>query len=310
MGFFLRLILTGLGWSFGGPLGGIIGYAIGSLFSSGSPRVIRSGVTDTFGNTEEKRDFNVTLLVLSAAVMKADGNVKRSELDYVKRFFLQNFGQQRAENYIKMLREILQKDYDIYEVSQQVGRYMDYSTRLQLLHYLFGIAEADGVVSAKELHVINTISDYMGITNSDFASVKAMFIRETDSAYKILGVAPTATDDEVKRAYREMAKKNHPDLVSNLGDEVRQAAEKKFQRINEAYRELEAEGRLCHVKTEVDPCHELSGIAARLEGGGDELAVLRFHLFDGGVFNEVDDDASVSHSVIRPSVLLSDGFTR
>ena len=106
---------------------------------------------------------------------------------------------------------------------------------MQLLHYLFGIAEADGVVSAKELHVINTISDNMGITNSDFASVKAMFIRETDSAYKILGVAPTATDDEVKRAYREMAKKNHPDLVSNLGDEVRQAAEKKFQEINAAY---------------------------------------------------------------------------
>ena len=224
MGFFLKLILTGLGWSFGGPLGGIIGYAIGSLFSGGSPRVIRSEVTDTFGNTEEKRDFNVTLLVLSAAVMKADGNVKR-----------QNFGQQRAENYIKMLREILQKDYNIYEVSQQVGRYMDYSTRLQLLHYLFGIAESDGVVSPQELSVINTISDYMGITNSDFASVKAMFIKETDSAYKILGIEPSATDEEVKKAYREMAKKNHPDLVSSLGDEVRQAAEKKFQEINAAY---------------------------------------------------------------------------
>ena len=234
MGFFLKLILTGLGWSFGGPLGGIIGFAIGSLFG-GSPRVIRSEVTDTFGNTEEKRDFNVTLLVLSAAVMKADGNVKRSELDYVKRFFLQNFGQERAENYIKMLREILQKDYNIYEVSQQVGRYMDYSTRLQLLHYLFGIAEADGKVSPQELRVINTISDYMGVTKSDFASVKAMFIKETDSAYKILGIEPSATDEEVKKAYREMAKKNHPDLVSNLGDEVRTAAEKKFQEINAAY---------------------------------------------------------------------------
>ena len=109
MGFFLKLFLTGLGWAFGGPLGGIIGYAIGALFSGNGPRVIRSEVTDTFGNTEEKRDFNVTLLVLSAAVMKADGNVKRSELDYVKRFFLQNFGQNRAESYIKMLREILDK---------------------------------------------------------------------------------------------------------------------------------------------------------------------------------------------------------
>ena len=238
MGFFLKLILTGLGWAFGGPLGGIIGYAIGSLFSGNRPRVIRSEVEDTFGNTEEKRDFNVTLLVLSAAVMKADGNVKRSELDYVKRFFLQNFGQQRAENYIKMLREILDKDYNLYEVSQQVGRYMDYSSRLQLLHYLFGIADADGRISQEELDVINTISDYMGITNSDFASVKAMFIKETDSAYKILGIEPSATDEEVKKAYREMAKKNHPDLVTNLGEEVRQAAEKKFQEINGAYESI------------------------------------------------------------------------
>ena len=232
------MILTGLGWAFGGPLGGIIGYAIGALFSGNRPRVIRSQVEDTFGNTEEKRDFNVTLLVLSAAVMKADGNVKRSELDYVKRFFLQNFGQIRAENYIKMLREILEKEYNLYEVSQQVGRYMDYSSRLQLLHYLFGIADADGRVTQEELAVINTISDYMGITNSDFQSVKAMFIKETDSAYKILGIESSATDEEVKRAYREMAKKNHPDLVSSLGDEVRQAAEKKFQEINAAYESI------------------------------------------------------------------------
>lgn len=234
MGFFLRLILTGLGWSFGGPLGAIIGYAMGGIFS-GRPTAIRSEVNDTFGNTEEKRDFNVTLLVLSAAVMKADGNVKKSELDYVKRFFLQNFGQQRAESYIKMLREILEKDYNLYEVSQQVGRYMDYASRLQLLHYLFGIANADGTISQDEISVVNLISDYMGVSSSDFASVKAMFIKETDSAYKILGIAPSASDEEVKKAYREMAKKNHPDLVSNLGEEVRQAAEKKFQEINAAY---------------------------------------------------------------------------
>jgi len=231
----LKLILMGLGWSFGGPLGAIVGYAIGSLFSSNNPTRIRSEVTDTFGDTEEQRDFNVTLLVLSAAVMKADGNVKKSELDFVKRFFLQNFGQERAEKYIKMLREILAKDYNLYEVSQQVGRYMDYSSRLQLLHYLFGIAEADGQIAPEELSVINTISDYMGITNSDFQSMKAMFIKETDSAYKILGIDPSATDEEVKRAYREMAKKNHPDLVGNLGEEVRQAAERKFQEINAAY---------------------------------------------------------------------------
>ena len=238
MGCFTRLILIGLGWAFGGPIGGIIGYALGGLFSSNRPSVMRSEVNDQFGNTEEKRDFNVTLLVLSAAVMKADGGVKRSELDYVKRFFLQNFGQERAENYIKMLREILEKDYNLYDVSRQVGQYMDYSSRLQLLHYLFGIAAADGAVSTSELDVLHTISMYMGVIEPDYQSIKAMFVKEvnaSDNAYRILGVDANASDEEVKKAYREMAKKNHPDLVSNLGEEVHQAAEKKFQEINEAY---------------------------------------------------------------------------
>lgn len=238
MGFLTRIILMGLGWAFAGPLGGIIGYAIGSLFSGVSPRVMRYEVNEHFGNTEEQRDFNVSLLVLSAAVMKADGGVKKSELDYVKRFFLQNFGQERAEKSIKMLREILDKEYNLYEVAGQVGRYMDYSSRLQLLHYLFGIAAADGFVSDQEMDVIHTISSAMGIVESDYASIKAMFVREesvSNNAYTILGVDASATDEEVKKAYREMAKKNHPDLVSNLGEEVHQAAEKKFQEINEAY---------------------------------------------------------------------------
>lgn len=238
MGCFTRILLTGLGWSFGGPIGGIIGYALGSLLSGVRPSVMRTEVNEQFGNTEEKRDFNVTLLVLSAAVMKADGSVKKSELDYVKRFFLQNFGQERAENYIKMLREILNKDYNIYDVSRQVGQYMDYSSRLQLLHYLFGIAAADGNVSDQEISVVQTISMYMGIYDSDYQSIKAMFVKEvnaSENAYKILGVDPNASDEEVKKAYREMAKKNHPDLVSNLGEEVRKAAETKFQQINQAY---------------------------------------------------------------------------
>ena len=115
---------------------------------------------------------------------------------------------------------------------------MDYSSRLQLLHYLFGIAAADGDVSNLELGVIQTISRSMGVVDADYQSIKAMFVREinaSDNAYKILGVDPSASDEEVKKAYREMAKKNHPDLVSNLGEEVRVAAEKKFQEINQAY---------------------------------------------------------------------------
>lgn len=219
----------GLGWAFGGPLGAIIGFAIGSAFGNSS------NTEEYIGGTTQQRDFNVSLLVLSAAVMKADGSVKKSELDYVKRFFLSNFGQERAEKYILMLREILKQDIQIYDVSQQIGRFMDYSSKLQLLHYLFGIASADGTTHDNEVDVISVISKYMGISSSDFQSIKAMFVQQVDSAYKILGIDANATDDEVKKAYREMAKKYHPDKVAYLGDDVRKSAEQKLQEVNEAY---------------------------------------------------------------------------
>lgn len=222
----------GLGWAFGGPLGAIIGFALGSIFSNTSES------EQYIGTTSQQRDFNVSLLVLSAAVMKADGSVKRSELDYVKRFFLTNFGQERAEKYILMLREILKQDIQVFEVSQQVGRFMDYSSKLQLLHYLFGIASADGSTHDNEIDVISTIAKYMGISNADFQSIKAMFVQQVDNAYKILGIDSNATDEDVKKAYREMAKKYHPDKVAYLGEEVRKSAEQKLQEVNEAYEKI------------------------------------------------------------------------
>lgn len=222
----------GLGWAFGGPLGAIIGFAIGSIFSNSSES------EQYIGTTAQQRDFNVSLLVLSAAVMKADGSVKKSELDYVKRFFLTNFGQERAEKYILMLREILKQDIQVYEVSQQVGRFMDYSSKLQLLHYLFGIASADGSTHNNEIDIISIIAKYMGIASSDFQSIKAMFVQQVDSAYKILGIDSNATDEDVKKAYREMAKKYHPDKVAYLGEDVRKSAEQKLQEVNEAYEKI------------------------------------------------------------------------
>ena len=222
----------GLGWAFGGPLGAIIGFAIGSAFGNNYDS------REYIGSTTQQRDFNVSLLVLSAAVMKADGSIKKSELDYVKHFYLTNFGQERAEKYILMLREILKQEIQVYDVSQQVGRFMDYSSKLQLLHYLFGIATADGSTHENEVDVISVISKYMGISSADFQSIKAMFVQEVDSAYKILGIEPNTTEDDIKKAYREMAKKYHPDKVAYLGEDVRKSAEQKLQEVNEAYEKI------------------------------------------------------------------------
>ena len=231
----------GLGWALGGPIGGLLGFYLGSMFE-GDTKNSRSAFQEhpyaSAGRPTQSGDFSLSLLVLSAAVMKADGVVKKSELDYVKRFFVSNFGEAKTVQQMQVLKELLKKDINVQDVSVQIRSAMDYSSRLQLLHYLFGIAGADRVTADSEIDMIQNIAGFMGLTSADFKSVKAMFVKDTDSAYKILNVSPNASDSEVKKAYHKMAIKYHPDKVSHLGEEVQQAAEDKFQKLNAAYDEI------------------------------------------------------------------------
>lgn len=227
----------GLGWAFGGPIGGLIGFMFGSMFDSGDNPGYRSHPYEE-GTPTQSGDFSMSLLVLSAAVMKADGVVKKSELEYVRRFFDNNFGVEKSNQQMLILRELLKKDINVQDVSYQISRYMDYSSKLQLLHYLFGIALADGHVDNSEINVIQSISGFLKLSQADYNSVKAMFVKDTDSAYKILEIEPDATDEELKKAYKKMAIKYHPDKVSHLGEDVRKAAEDKFQKLNAAYDEI------------------------------------------------------------------------
>jgi DnaJ like chaperone protein len=220
-----------LGWAFGGPIGALLGFAFGKMYEDMNAGTFAQGGT-------QQSDFNVSLLVLTAAVMKADGVVKRAELDFVKRFFLTNFGKERAEQYVLMLREILKQEIRLAEVGGQIRQFMDYPSRLQLMHYLFGVALADGQLAAAELQTLTSIGGYLGLSPADFNSIKAMFVKEVDSAYKILEIDPNASDEVVKKAYRDMAFKYHPDKLSHLGEEVHRSAEKKFQEVSAAYDQI------------------------------------------------------------------------
>jgi len=237
MGKFTKWIAGGLGWAFFGPLGGLLGFALGSfLQSTDTPTPVKSSEKKTTTG-----DFAISLLVLVAAVMKADGKVLRSELDYVKSYFVHVFGRSAAGEAIILLRDLLKQDIDVKAVSTQIRSQMDYASRLQMLHFLFGIANANGKIEPGELNILQTIAGYIGINNKDIDSIKAMFIVETDSAYKILEIEPTATNDEVKQAYRKMAVKYHPDKVAYLGEDIRNAATEKFQMVNEAYEKIKKE---------------------------------------------------------------------
>jgi len=233
-GGYAKWVGGGVGWALGGPIGGILGFAFGKMFED-----MKSG--SYAGESTRKGDFNISLLVLSAAVMKADESLKRIELEYVKRFFNHNFGQAAADQYVLMLREILKQEIKLDEVCNQISQFMDYPSKLQLLHYLFGLALSDGSVHQAEMETISQISVRLGIRSADFASIKAMFVKDADSAYKILEISRNASDEEVKKAYRDMAINFHPDKVSHLGEEVRKAAEEKFKSINEAYEKIKRE---------------------------------------------------------------------
>ena len=152
------------------------------------------------------------------------------------------FGEEKAKQQLLLLREILKKPIEIRQVSMQIRAFMDHSSRLQLMHYLFQLANADKEMHGNEIDMLTRIASYLGISKPDFMSIKAMFVVEnTETVYQILEVTQTATDDEVKKAYRKMAVKYHPDKVSHLGPEHQDAAKEKFQKLNEAYERIKKE---------------------------------------------------------------------
>ncbi len=238
---FAKWIGGGLGWVLGGPIGALIGFAVGSLFDT--EVVATAGSSGRGFYTEQKTnegDFKMSLLVLIACIMKADGSPKKSELNVVKQFLVANFGEQGALEALAILKGLLKQDINATEVAMQINLYMNYSSKLQLLRLLFEIANADGEIAAPELSLLERIANIFRISSLDFDSIKAPFFKNQDRnwAYKVLEIEPTASNDEIKKAYRRMAMKYHPDKVNSLGEDVKKSATEKFRSVNQAYESL------------------------------------------------------------------------
>jgi DnaJ like chaperone protein len=239
---FSKWIGAALGWSFGGPIGAILGLALGSVIDGMSNgRVVYKEYPQQDSQTQPG-DFEVSLLILASIVIKADGNQDQRELDFVRNQFVSMYGKERANHAFRLFKEInKQQDISTRQVCLQIKQMMQHASRLQLIHFLFGIASADGNVTDKEESSIHTIAGYLGISHNDYESIKAMFYKTSDSAYKILEIDKTASVDEIKKAYRTMAKKYHPDKVIHLGQEHQKGAEEKFKQVQEAYEQIQKE---------------------------------------------------------------------
>ncbi|MBC2838378.1 TerB family tellurite resistance protein [Robiginitalea sp. SC105] len=221
--------------------GAIIGFLLGSLIDGSTART--GSVFTSFSKQQvSPADFELNLLSLCSIIIKADGQVSQQELDYVRQYFLSTYGKEKANAIFRTFNEVIKKR----EISgQRICAYLNqrtrYEVRLQLVHFLFGIAQADGHVSEAELRKLRELAGYLQIRSSDFESIMAMFVKSVDNAYTILEIERTATDDEVKKAYRNMAKKYHPDRVNTQDEAIKRGAEEKFKEVQKAYEAIQRE---------------------------------------------------------------------
>lgn len=230
---------------FKGFFGALAGYLIGSLLDlMFMPKKNQNPFGQTFRTqqTVSPGDFELNLLSLASLVIKADGKVSQRELDYVRNYFVQAYGKERANATFKTFNEVIKKrEISASKICQFLRPRLRYEVRLQVIHFLFNIAQADGHVSDKEVQKIEEISRFFSIGVRDFQSIKAMFFKSADSAYKILEIDKNATDAEIKKAYRTMVKKYHPDKLVNMDEAYQKGAKEKFNKVQQAYEQLQRE---------------------------------------------------------------------
>lgn len=235
--------------------GALAGFIVGHLLDSAEEvtdetraryqQSSRQRPEDVFSYYQQRsttNDFATILMALSAAVMKADGKVLKAELDFVKQFFRQQFGPSFGSEQLQTLKRFIDADHiPLEQICNDITMRTSTEVRVQLLHYLFGIGNADGKVSQAEIQVIERIAILMRIPNQEFNRLKSMFFRDPSSDYKILGVSETATTEEIKKAYRKLAVEYHPDKVAHMGEAYQKGAKEKFQSVQDAYENIKKE---------------------------------------------------------------------
>lgn len=243
---FIKWIGGIVGWMAGGPLGALAGYVIGSLFEkSTTTSTVQTHVNDNTA-TGHRNSFLFSMLVLASYIIKADGKIMHSEMEFVRQFLRANFGEQAVAEGNQILLNLFEqrKRMDavnpasfrntINDCGQQIAANLTYEERLQLLRFLSMIAQSDGNVCNEEINALKEVASAMGLSSGEVDSMLNLGRNTLDSAYKVLEIEPSATDEEVKAAYRKLAMKHHPDRVASLGDDIHKAAEEKFRQINEA----------------------------------------------------------------------------
>ena len=249
-----------LGWIMSQSiLGAMVGYALGSMFDSlfgGGDERIEDDSSSSYGGWQQtdsyenqraaegdRNSFLFSLMVLAAHIIQADGRIMHSEMEYMRNYLRQSFGDAAAIEGDSILKKLFeyrkqQGQYiwqaQIRQACQEMAEQMEEEHRLQLMAFLCEIAKADGHIDNTEIAALRQVAIQLMLDEGVVDQLLHLGGTTIDDDYAVLGITKNATDEEVKRAYKKMALKYHPDRVATLGEDVKAAAQRKFQEINNA----------------------------------------------------------------------------
>lgn len=213
--------------------------------------LLKKNTINSFINSSSKdhRVFIRLLIAILVRLAKADGTVDRNEIKTIREYLQYSLKLSHQELlWTKdVIKEELKSSTTVEELALEFKNSFQYEPRLVLATLLYKVAFADGSFSESEQIMINKIIRILEISEYHHTSIKSQFFRNTGSTststndahyYNTLGLNTNASADEVKKAYRELSRKYHPDKVSHLGKEISRVSAEKMKEINEAYNYL------------------------------------------------------------------------
>ena len=199
-------------------------------------------------SVDHKRFVEIMVHIL-IHIAKADGKISQTETQMIRQFFISQLNFSGAQ--IEWLNDIIEtaksSTSDIQSLASEFTTQFGYESQLMLLNMVYNVAYSDGEFHQAEAKLIDQLAILLKVSAFDHQRIKMAFeaqygdianAKNDDKYFAVLGLTNTATKDEIKKTYRELTKKYHPDKVHHLGQEFKVQAEKKMQEINEAYDEL------------------------------------------------------------------------
>ncbi|NBB82019.1 MAG: DnaJ domain-containing protein [Alphaproteobacteria bacterium] len=188
--------------------------------------------------------FTVGVIALGAKMAKADGVVTRDEVDAFKRVF--RVPAEEEANVAKVFDRARKASAGFEVYARQIAQLFTpgHPVLVELLQCLMEIARADGTIHDAERAYLAEIARLFGIAEADWRRLEAIELGEgAADPYSVLGVAPDAADADIKAAYRQLVRENHPDtlVAQGLPAEFVEVADRKLAAINAAYAEVKAQ---------------------------------------------------------------------